>query len=117
MRRDPLAFAIEQVNARYNPLIEDTVESLRRQQGEAIIAVLRKTLARHNLKRHRVVICAAMGSAHLLILDRHPRHWAGTRRRTLDEIHAQSELISTLNMIEANLDYDWAYLFNGVELT
>lgn len=117
MRRDPLTFAIEQVNDRYNPLIEDAVESLRRKQGEALIAVLRKDLARYNLSRHRVVICAAMGSAHLLILDRHPRHWAGTQRRNLEEIHAQSELISTLNVIEANLDYDWAYLFNETELT
>ena len=111
--RDPLALTVEAVNERFY----QGLEALRRQQGEAIITVLRKTLARHNLKRHRVVICAAMGSVHLLVLDRHPRHWAGTRRRTLDEIHAQSELINVLILVESYLDYDWAYLFNGVELT
>lgn len=119
MRRDLLIFAIEQAHQRFEGLIEDAVQTLRQAQGEAIIHVFRKELARFNLKRHRVVIRAAMGSADLLLIEQYPLRlaWKTPRRRTLDEVHGQSELISVLNVIEANLDYDWAYLFDRTELT
>lgn len=106
---DSLISQINEINYEFQDMVDAAELALREEQAKIMLTLYRKELARFNLKRHKVYISAAMGSADICVKDK----TTSEVKHSEWDLHGMSELECTLKQLNALLDYDWAYLCDG----